>query len=69
MGVGGSGAARQDPLRSDAAQEKFEASSELLACEKRCAQKCWPSAERKPWIGEVTLQMVGIAPDKHKEQG
>ncbi|CAK0792039.1 unnamed protein product, partial [Prorocentrum cordatum] len=49
--------------------EKDSAASELLECEKRCARRHWPSAETKPWIGEVVLQIVNTAPDMHKEQG
>merc|ERR1719416_16388 len=50
-----------DPVRGEPARLRSIAAEDLLACERACAQKFWPSVERKPWIGTVALEIAGVS--------
>ncbi|CAK9076865.1 unnamed protein product [Durusdinium trenchii] len=57
---------RPDPRNSNLARQTAEADERLLECEQQCAQRCWPDALTKPWLGTVAVDMAGVLEDQVK---
>eukprot|EP00913_Durusdinium_trenchii_P025583 g24011.t2 len=55
---------RPDPRNSNLARQTAEADERLLECEQQCAQRCWPDALTKPWLGTVAVDMAGVLEDQ-----